>query len=574
MVQALLAPPPIVEESMLTLKLLGPLLAPPAAPDAFHGRQYEYVGVGDPLGDEADQATTDLEGLALRDSLGFDVDAALAKVTPDWIETQVESAILQSTPERVMAELTATGRAGDLIFPPPAPVDRVRVPALGFRPLVEAVDADARRLAKDPTQEEWRARALLAVDRHGRALNRDAAAAAAEEVGELGRLERLERGEDLDVKARRRVEELERDHRRRLRYATAFALAARRLSRERTRVDAPRLFHAFNAVAGLDKKPFRRGPSEYLTPDLLATMAVEFYRALEDPEHVVSFLMLTFPLKNSSGLRTNTATEAADFGEVLMLAQLRRMLEFLRELGVPNVRFVCLTDGIVYGRYLGPYPRVLPVFYRENVRQFRSALGLDGRVLIVDAENLLRRIPEFDGALSRVRKVLAEAEQERPRVREKMLSLIRSFLFHIRGADEDLRLLAKVVNACLQGRELQNPGDRAEQRRIWNKAATDARWYAAHLLLMSALDVVRSLVAQSYIRATVHPKPGQFAPAPVNVRDFTDLPYHRKPLLRAGANPLNLDTYHGVNLWADPSLPFVDVYVGSNRSPFLGVRMS
>ena len=101
-------------------------------------------------------------------------------------------------------------------------------------------------------------------------------------------------------------------------------------------------------------------------------MAVEFYRGLSDPGYVVSFVMLTFPMKNSSGLRTNTATEAADFGEVLMLAQLRRLLEFLKALGLPNVRFICLADGLVYSRYLGPYPRLQPIFYRENIRRFRT----------------------------------------------------------------------------------------------------------------------------------------------------------------------------------------------------------
>jgi len=211
------------------------------------------------------------------------------------------------------------------------------------------------------------------------------------------------------------------------------------------------------------------------------------------------------------------------------------------------------------------------VFYRENVRQFRNALGLAGRVLIVDAENLIRRIPEFDAALGRMRAALDRAEAESDLVHRKVLSLIRSFLFHIRAEGEDVELLAQIVNASLQGRELDTPGARAEQRRIWEKAAQDARWYAAHLLLMSALDAVRNLVAVPYIRATVHPKPGQFAPAPVNGHDFNDLPYHRKPLLRAGANPLNLDTYIGANLWADPTLRFVDVYVGENRSPFFGV---
>jgi Pyoverdine/dityrosine biosynthesis protein len=551
-------------------KCLSPLLSPPDGSEAFYGRRYENLGATDRLRAIADGATSDLEGLPLRDSLGCDVDTALARVTPQWIEDQVESAILQSTPERVMTELATRGAAHDLIFTPPAPVGQLRVPALTLRPLIDAVDADARRLAYDPAQQDLRAQALFATDHHGQTLNRAVAMRIADEAGEHGR---LVRDTGLDVKGRRRLEDLERDHRRRRRYAKAFALAVRSLSAEARHVSIPQLVHVFDAIAGLDKIPFRRGPSEHLTAEFLASMAREFYLALDDPERVVTFLLLTFPIKNSSGLRTNVATEAADFGELLMLAQLRRLLQFLKELGWPNVRFVCLADGIVYGKYLGPYPRTLPVFYRENVRQFRDALGLAGRVVIVDAEQLLCRIPGFDAALVAMRTVLDRAEAERPRVREKIGSLIRSFLFHIRGYDEDVSVLTKVVNACLQGRELETAGQKAEQRRIWQKAAADARWYATHLLLMSALDVVRGLVAVPYIRATVHPKPGQFAPAPVNVRDFTDLPYQRKPLLRARANPLNLDTYLGVNLWADPSLRFVDVFVGANRSPFLGIQV-
>lgn len=565
-----LAPPSSSSRTAQVHRCLAPLLSSADAPDAFAGRRYEDLGASDRLRAVADVATRDLEGLPLRESLGRDVDTVLATITPQWIEDQVESAVLQSTPERVMAELATQGAAPDLIFTPPAPVAQLRVPALTLRPLIDAVDADARRLAYDPAQEELRAQALFAVDPHGQPLNRAVARRIADEIGEQGR---LEQHADLDLKGRRRLESLERDHRRRRRYAKAFALAVRDLSANGRQVSPSELARVFGAIAGLDKIPFRRGPSEHLTADFLASMARELYLALEDPGRVVTFVLLTFPIKNSSGLRTNVATEAADFGELLMLAQLRRMLQFLAELGWPNVRFVCLADGIVYGKYLGPYPRTLPVFYRENVRQFRDALGLAGRVLIVDAEQLLCRIPGFDAALISMRAVLDHAEAQRPRVREKIASLIRSFLFHIRGDDEDVSVLTKVVNACLQGRELETPGQRAEQRRIWQKAASDARWYATHLLLMSALDVVRGLVAVPYIRATVHPKPGQYAPAPVNVRDFTDLPYQRKPLLRARANPLNLDTWLGVNLWADPSLQFVDVFVGTNRSPFLGIQL-
>jgi hypothetical protein len=569
---AALSPPTGSTAEARAWTTLGPLLAPADGPAAMAGRPYEYLGPRDPLAEEVDRTSRDLEGLRLRDGLAVDVEQALSKVTMGWIERQVEAAILQSTPERQMAEITAASRGGAAaqIITPPAPVAHLRIPAVTLAPLVSAVDADAHRFAVDPAQQEFRARALLRVDARGRAGNATLASKLANEVGEALGLER-EGGEG--EKQRRRRDELGRDHARRHRYARAFALAARRLGEERWRVDARDLFRAFEAVAGLDKAPFRRGPSEHLTPDLLATMAVEFYRALRDPAYPVSFLLLTFPIKNSSGLRTNTATEAADWGEVLMLAQLRRMLEFLARLGLPNVRFVCLTDGIVYSRYLGPYDRIQAVFYRENVRRFRDALGLAGRVLIVDAENLLLRIPGFDGALHRAHGALERAECLSPAVQRKLTSLIRSFLFHVHTQGEDVELLARIVNASLEGRELESPGERAEQRRIWAKAAADARWYAAHLLVMSALDVVRNLVDVPYIRATVHPKPGQFAPAPVNVRDFTDLPYHRKPVLKAGANPLSLEAYAGVNLWADPALRFVDVYVGQNRSPFLAIRV-
>jgi hypothetical protein len=345
-------------------KCLSPLLSPPDGPEAFYGRRYENLGASDRLSAIADIATSDLEGLPLRDSLGGDMDTVLGTITPQWIEDQVESAILQSTPERVMSELAIRGVAHDLIFTPPTPVAELRVPALTLRPLIDAVDADARRLAYDPAQQELRAQALFAADHDGQAFNRAVALRIADEAGEHGRLVRRM---DLDLKARRRLEDLDREHRRRRRYAKAFALAVRDLSAAGRPVSIPQLVRAFDAIAGLDKIPFRRGPSEHLTAELLASMAREFYHALDDPERVVTFLLLTFPIKNSSGLRTNVATEAADFGDLLMLAQLRRLLQFLKELGWPNVRFVCLADGIVYGKYLGPYPRALPVFYRGNV---------------------------------------------------------------------------------------------------------------------------------------------------------------------------------------------------------------
>src|SRR5262249_53902536 len=155
-----LAPPSSSSHAAQAHQCLAPLLSSPDAPDAFYGRRYEDLGASDRLRAVADVATGDLEGLPLRAALDRDVDTVLAAITPQWIEDQVESAVLQSTPERVMAELATQGAAHDLIFTPPAAVAELRVPALTFRPLIEAVDADARRLAYDPAQEELRAQAL------------------------------------------------------------------------------------------------------------------------------------------------------------------------------------------------------------------------------------------------------------------------------------------------------------------------------------------------------------------------------------------------------------------------------
>lgn len=560
---------PMVAEARRALDSLRPLL--PAdeetATHAFRGRRYEYRGPQDPLRPEIERTTDDLEGLPVNDTCDVDPQRVLANITTAWIAELVEAAILQSAPERALAEPTVAGMP--LVHPPPAPIAHLRIPALALGTLIDAVDADARRLAFDSDQRLFRASALLATDLGGRPLNREAARRIAEDTGELVRFEATSRP---DVAAQRRRDALVRDFGRRRRYASAFALAARRLSVGR-RLELSVLYRAFDAVAGLDKAPFRRGPSEHLTPELLAQMGVEFYRSLTDPAYLVTFLLLTFPIKNSSGLRTNVSTEAADAGELLMLGQLRRLLEFLAALGLPNVRFVCLTDGIVYSRYLGPYDRLQAMYYRENVRQFRDALGLTDRVLIVDADPLLRRIPTFERLLCHAHSTLHHAEREYVTVQRKLLSLTRSFLFHIHTRDADPGLLAKIVNASLQGHVLDEPNESAEQRRIWSKAAEDARWYAAHLIVMAALGGVSNLLQGSVIRATVHPKAGQYAPAPVNARDFNDLPYHRKPLLRAGTSPLNLDTYIGANLWADPHRRFVDVYVGTNRVPFLGVQV-
>ena len=515
-----------------------------------------------------ERTTDDLEGLQISDADRLDAESAFSRITTAWITELVEAAILQSAPERALTK-DPTGGQTLLVHCPPAAAARVRLSALTLGPLIDAIDADARRFAFDPDQRFFRASALMATRLNGRSVHREASKQIAEDVGDLIRLE----SETVrDPAAQRRQEALVRECSRRRRYALAFALAARRLTVD-ARLDITRLYRAFDAVAGLDKAPFRRGPSEHLTPELLAQMGMEFYRALVDPTYQVTFLLLSFPIKNSSGLRTNVATEAADAGELLMLAQLRRLLEFLTALGLPNVRFVCLTDGIVYSRYLGPYDRLQAIYYRQNVRHFRDALGLAGRIVIVDADPLLRRIPMFERLLHHAHTVLGRAEREHATVQRKLLSLTRSFLFHIHTQDADPALLARIVNASLQGRTLSGSNESTEQRRVWGKAAADARWYAAHLIVMAALGGVGRLLRGSFIRATVHPKPGQYAPAPVNARDFNDLPYHRKPLLRAGANALNLDTYIGANLWADPHRRFIDVYLGTNRAPFLGIQL-
>ena len=555
-------------ETRRALESLRPLLgSDPEADQLFRGRPYEYPGPEDPRRPAIECTTDDLEGLELNDAFAPELREVLSRISPAWIAGLVDAAILQSAPERILAD--AASAREPLIHAPPPALAELRVPALCLQRLIDAVDADARRLALDFDQRVFRASALLATDLQGHALHPDVSRATAAETAELLALE--DRASS-DAPSQHRRALLARDYSRRCRYARAVALAARTLATERA-VDLRALYRAFDAVAGLDKAPFRRGPSEYLTPEFLAEMAVEFYHSLRDPHHVVTFLLLTFPIKNSSGLRTNVTTEAADAGELLMLAQLRRLLEFLRALGLPNVRFVCLTDGIVYSRYLGPYDRLQAVYYRENVRHFRNVLGLAGRVLIVDADPVLRRIAGFENLLRHAHTVLEVAAQAHPNVSRKLLSLTRSFLFHIHAYDADRVLLARIVNAGLRGELLDEPRDRLEQNRIWKKAAYDARWYAAHLIVMAAIGGVARLVKSRVIRATVHPKAGQYAPAPVNVRDFTDLPYHRKPLLKAGANPLNLDTYIGANLWADPERRFVDVYLGGNRSPFLAVQL-
>src|SRR5436309_14066095 len=86
---------------------LAPLIASPSAPDAFPRRAYECLAPGDPLREEAERATEDLESLPLHERTNLVVGTALPKVTTGWTEAQVEAAFLQPRPEVVRRDLRA-----------------------------------------------------------------------------------------------------------------------------------------------------------------------------------------------------------------------------------------------------------------------------------------------------------------------------------------------------------------------------------------------------------------------------------------------------------------------------------
>ncbi len=231
-------------------------------------------------------------------------------------------------------------------------------------------------------------------------------------------------------------------------------------------------------------------------------------RQIADGEPL-QFVLPSFPFKHNNPVKVGR--RSADMAEVLCLSNLYEACLALGHVYEPGARFVIVCDGLVYREMFG-ITRHEALTYRERVREMVGQLGYDDAIEIADMEDLVAsRRADFDVVEERLRPVFAQWWRGHPE------DLRRASL--IQASSANLNTSGSVSHDLLQMtvRDVLLETDDADavstleriKRGTVDRAEQGAFEFALFLYVLKELDLVGSCYPRA-VRATVHPKPGQW----------------------------------------------------------------
>lgn len=223
----------------------------------------------------------------------------------------------------------------------------------------------------------------------------------------------------------------------------------------------------------------------------------------------LEFVLPSYPFKHKNPAKVSR--RSPDMAEVLCLGQLYEICHAIRLVYDPGATFVIVSDGLVYRRMFGVTLHET-LSYRERVREMITQLGFDDALEIIDMDELVDSRRElFDIVESRLRPVFAQWWRTH-RDDLRRASLISASAANINTAESVTHDLVQLTtrDAVLGTREEGLIEHVEAIRNKTVKRAEDAAFeFALFLYVLREIDLVQSYFPRA-IRATVHPKPGQW----------------------------------------------------------------
>ncbi len=263
---------------------------------------------------------------------------------------------------------------------------------------------------------------------------------------------------------------------------------------------------------------FRKGSMESVLKHkdvFLKRITAKMRRA--DP---VKIVFPALPFKDQNPLTTRRELRDVDLGEYGMMAQLRDIVESVREVYPPGLRITILTDGIVYADIFANGELDEIEKYRQNCIQAAEAMGLGKRVEFVDLSRLTEAEPEFPSVKEMIRERIVDLEKRNAEVQERMKSLRWGMLVNVPSLGysyNDFKLFL-----ALDERDLPE--------NIFERISQSALDYASFSSAMSALELIDRNFPGA-IRGTVHPKGAPHLPLHLVNRDSVVFPYNGVPVV-------------------------------------------
>lgn len=223
----------------------------------------------------------------------------------------------------------------------------------------------------------------------------------------------------------------------------------------------------------------------------------------------LELVMPSFPFKHKNPVKVSR--RSPDMAEVLCLSRLYELCHALSLVYEPGAHFVIVSDGQVYRRMFGVNEHEA-LGYRERVKEMIAELGFGDRLEVVDMRDLVdSRHDLFDFVEERLRPVFAEwwhAYPDDPR----RVGLIGAAATNINTSESVTDDLVQVATKdAVLGTDEQDVLASLEtiKGEAVQRAEEGAFEFALFIYVLREMDLVRSCYPGA-VRATVHPKPGQW----------------------------------------------------------------
>lgn len=258
-----------------------------------------------------------------------------------------------------------------------------------------------------------------------------------------------------------------------------------------------------------------------------AVMERSDFKALEEyKEPVEPRVIDAFDYRRQAELTAEAAEELVDtianrldrqetvhdsMAELLCPCQLREICLALGRVHEPGAKFLIICDGLVYREMFG-VTRHEALAYRERVKEMIVQLGFTDTLGVADMEDLVESRRElFDFVEERLRPVFAEWWSANPEDLRRA-SLISASAANVNTSESVTHDLVQMATKdAVLGPDGQNTLENFEaiREQTVDRAEQGAFEFALFLYILREIDLVGSCYPGA-VRATVHPKPGQW----------------------------------------------------------------
>lgn len=238
----------------------------------------------------------------------------------------------------------------------------------------------------------------------------------------------------------------------------------------------------------------------------------ELFRPIVE-EHIaegspLEFVLPSFPFKHNNPVKVGR--RSPDMAEVLCLCRLHEICHAMSRVYEPGARFTIIADGLVY-RDMFAITDHEARSYRDRAQAMVGELGFADTIEVTDMEYLIdSRREVFDFVSERLRPVFGEWWRGHPEDLRRA-SLIQASTANLNTAESVTQDLVQMATKDV----LLGTDDDALASLETIKAQTVERAeqgafeFALFLYVLSEIDLVPSCYPGA-VRATVHPKPGQW----------------------------------------------------------------